>query len=96
MTEAAIDEEFQLPRQRFQEYIDEQLFKKNSTIITPETYNQIVLFLKDSKTEISASLRKRISRNKYVLMSYPTLGLNDVLCIPCAEVSTVTHFECYY
>ena len=75
------------PRERFQDYLDVQLTKKNSTIITPETYNQIISFVKDNNTKISDSLRKRISRNRYVLMSYPTLGLNDVLCIPCAEVS---------
>ena len=81
------DKVFQPPKERFQEYIDIQLTKKNATLITPETCNQIISFLKDNKTDIPASLRRRISRNKYVLMSYPTLGLNDVLCVPCTEVS---------
>ena len=73
-------------KQLFEEYLAKEISKRNATHITEIVYNQIAQFLKEinDRKDLSfyaGNIRRRVKQKRYRLMSYPTLGMNRVLCV---------------
>ena len=61
--------------------------KNNSTIMSVSIYSNIIKYLNAVQSDHSLKnferkIEKRVKKHKYQLMSYPTLGLKDILCVP--------------
>ena len=72
-------------KQLFEEWLLKEVSKRNTIHITEIIYNQIVQYLKDRNdgkdlSSYAWNIRRRVKRKQYHLMSYPTLGMNSVLC----------------
>ena len=56
---------------------------KHSPLLTKGQYDEIINYLKtDGKSAFPRRLRRRVASNSYHLMSFPVLGIEDILCIP--------------
>ena len=69
----------------FKEFLINEKKKRNSSIISEETFSEIKEFL--TKGVGSKALKKRVRRQKFNLVDYPNLGLRDLVCVPSTEVS---------
>ena len=79
-------------RQKFYDWLENEKVKKNSTIMKMETYKIIIECVRGSNLNVHENIKKRILRRKYRIMSYPTLGIKDVLCEPCQVSISFTLF----
>ena len=76
-------------REKFESWlVSPENEKKNTTIMTKNIYDEIVNYLHmlnsgKSVKSLDRKIEKRVKFHKYDLMNYPTLGLKDVLCVPC-------------
>ena len=57
--------------------------KDNLRLLTKGQYDEIIKSSKaDDKSAFSRKIRRRVASNNYQLMSFPVLGIEDILCIP--------------
>ena len=56
--------------------------KRGSKVITRAKGNKIVALLKGTCNDSDHHLKFWVKSRKFSLMSYPALGLSDVLCLP--------------
>ena len=74
------------PKKKFEEWVEVEMLKKNSTIMSQETYDSVVGYLSGKSQKTNKAVIRRVRRKDYALMNnYPTLKLMNVLCAPSAE-----------
>ena len=73
-------------RLAFEKYVTSVAGIKNSKALLDTEYDELLNALKEIKKP-SANMKKKIVRNNYYLLDFPTLGLKDVLCLPVKKVS---------
>ena len=83
-------------REQFEDWMKNELSKRNIVHMNADVYNSIVKHLKDlnSNRDVSSyprKIQKRVKRRDYRLMNYPTLRLVEVLCISTND-KNVSHF----
>ena len=67
-------------KEKFMEWLNSNL-KDNSPLLTKGQYDEIIKYLKaDGKSTFPR--RIRVASNSYQLMSFPVLGIEDIVCIP--------------
>ena len=79
-------EKKQVFKERFCEWMSSKI-KGNSFLLKPETYSEIVEYLKAKRdggdlNSFPRKIKRRIASKKFELLTYPILGLKDVLCTP--------------
>ena len=56
--------------------------KDNSSLLTKGQYDEIIKYLKpDDKSAFPRKIRRKVASNNYQLMSFPVLGIEDILCV---------------
>ena len=73
------------PKKKFEEWVEVEMLKKNSTIMSQEIYDSVVGYLSGKSQKTNKAVIRRVRRKAYALMNYPTLKLMNVLCAPSAE-----------
>ncbi|XP_057300110.1 KRAB-A domain-containing protein 2-like isoform X1 [Hydractinia symbiolongicarpus] len=68
--------------EKFQEWLEVERTKRNSVIMPEQTYKTIIDFLCGRIDNVPRAMKRKLRRKKFQVMSYPTLGLSDVLCSP--------------
>ena len=86
-------------REQFEDWMKNELSKRNTVHITADVYSSIVKCLKDlnSNRDVSSyprKIQKKVKRD-YRLMNYPKLGLIDVLYISTND-KNVSHFFIFF
>ena len=67
-------------KEKFVEWLNKNL-KCNSSLLTGAQYEEIVRYLKsENKGGFERKLKRRVD-NKYQLLSFPVVGVEDVLCV---------------
>ena len=68
--------------ERFMTLISSSL-KSNSPLLSREQYDEIVNFLKaEGWSSLSRKLKRRVLNSKYQFMKFPSLDVDDILCVP--------------
>ena len=79
------NDESLIHRQPFQRFINQQVQKKNTILFTADDLVKVNDFLSGKEVPISSSLKRRIQRNSFVLISFAgdpdVCVLKDVSCI---------------
>ena len=73
-------------KENFDDWIQNYLQgKRNTVLMTDETYKEIVDFLLGNNlpNKCDCRIEKRVKRHNYQLMNYHVLGLLNILCVPC-------------
>ena len=70
---------------KFNLWIETEVIKRNSSLISQEAYDTIVSYLLGNKNNVERKVQKRVDRKGMRLLDYPTLGLKNVLCVPSCE-----------
>ena len=73
------------PKATFQKFLVDAFLSgktSGSKVISRSKGNKIVALLKGTCNESDAHLKFWVKSRKFSLMSYPALGLSDVLCLP--------------
>ena len=69
-------------KEKFMKQLNSNL-KDNSPLLTKGQYDEIIKYLKaDDKSAFPRKIRRRVASNNYQLMSFPVLGMKDILRIP--------------
>ncbi|XP_057313117.1 uncharacterized protein LOC130654525 [Hydractinia symbiolongicarpus] len=69
--------------EKFQEWLEEvERTKRNSVIMPEQTYKTMVYFLCGRIDNVPRAIKRKLRRKKIQMMSYPALGISDVLCSP--------------
>ncbi|XP_057295049.1 KRAB-A domain-containing protein 2-like isoform X1 [Hydractinia symbiolongicarpus] len=68
--------------EKFQEWLEVERTKRNSVIMPEQTYKTMVDFLCGRIDNVPRAMKRKLRRKKFQVMSYPTLGISDVLCSP--------------
>ena len=64
------------------EWVDSNL-KHNSLLLRKEQYDDIRNFLEThDKSRFDENLRKKVVKNQYETMQFPTQNIGEILCIP--------------
>ena len=69
-------------KEKFERRLTE-VIKSNSSIVSRAQYDEIIRYLKaDDKSSFQRKLKRKVKANNYSLISFPSLGLHDLLCVP--------------
>ena len=61
-------------RKKFEEWVEVEMLKKDSTIMSQETYDNVVGYLSGKSQKTNKAVIRRVRRKTYALMNYPTLS----------------------
>ncbi|XP_057301880.1 uncharacterized protein LOC130636242 [Hydractinia symbiolongicarpus] len=90
-----METESQETHKRFKEWLEIEMSKKNSSIISEDTYSMIVCFLKKGRSsDTPPHIIRRVRRKNFAIMNYPTLNLHDILCVPGENVRAFQFVAC--
>lgn len=64
-------------RLKFEAWLDEELQKKNTTLMSNEMFNFIVEYLNGEREVIPRKVEKRVKRKQYRVLSYSALNLHN-------------------
>ena len=83
-------------RDEVQATIDSQLNSKKSKMISEEKFNQVVEYLKnaDPCSTSDSHFKAWVKERRFQLVSFPGLGLEDVLVIPKDKAGRVHVYLC--
>ena len=60
--------------------------KSNSPLLSRQQYDETVNFLKvEDRSSFPRRLKRRVLHNKYQLIKFPSLDVDDVLCVPAKD-----------
>ena len=59
------------------------MIKTNSSIVSSTQHDEIIRYLKaDDKSSFQLKLKMKVKANNYYLISFPSLAIHDLLCVP--------------
>ena len=80
-------------KEKFERRLTE-VIKSNSSIVSRAQYDEIIRYLKaDDKSSFQRKLKRKVKANNYSLISFPSLGLHDLLCVPVSSAEKVNVFN---
>ena len=57
-------------------------------------YDEIIRYLKaDDKSSFQRKLKRKVKANNYSLISFPSSGIHDFLCVPVSGAEKVNNFD---
>ena len=79
-------------KERFERRLAD-MTKTNSSIVSSSQYDEIVRYLKaDDKSSFEHKLKRKLKANNYILISFASLGIHDLLCVPVSAAEKVNVF----
>ena len=80
-------------KEKFERRLTE-VIKSNSSIVSRAQYDEIIRYLKaDDKSSFQRKLKRKVKANNYSLISFPSLWLHDLLCVPVSGAEKVNVFN---
>ena len=80
-------------KEKFERRLTE-VIKSNSSIVSRAQYDEIIRYLKaDDKSSFQRKLKRKVKANNYSLISFPSLGLHELLCVPVSGAEKVNVFN---
>ena len=88
-----LSEVVETQKEKFERRLTE-VIKTNSSIVSSAQFDQIMRYLKaDDKSSFEPKLKRKVKANNYSLISFPSLGLHDVLCLPVSGAEKINIFN---
>ena len=79
-------------KERFERRLAE-VTKTNSSIVSSSKFDEIIRYLKaDDKPSFERKLKRKVKPNNYTLISFASLGIHDLLCVPVSAAEKVNVF----
>ena len=79
-------------KERFERRLEE-VTKTNSSVVSSSQYDEIVRYLKaDDKFSFECKLKRKVKANNYTLLSFASLGIHDLVCVPVSAAEKVNVF----
>ena len=71
-----------------------EVIKTNSKIVSSTQYDEIIGYLKtDDKSFFQLKLKRKVNANNYSLISFPSLAIHNLLCVPVSDDEKINVFN---